>query len=96
MKPILHWSACAASAGAGTSGKEQGRVSFPTESHRRAQGRSFGRRGTSSDWAYPPLALFFRSLASFSISSVFLTMRTENTSVVVVFWSSSRSWPVSW
>src|SRR6059058_2130026 len=46
--------------------------------------------------AYPPLALFLRSLASFSISSVFLTMWTESTSVVVVFWTSSRNSLVNW
>src|SRR5437762_14074328 len=46
--------------------------------------------------AHADLALDLRSLASFSMASVCLTMCTEKMSVVGVFWSSSRKSEESW
>ena len=44
MKPILHWSACAGSAGCGNE-REEGRVSFPTESDRLGSGQVLRQAG---------------------------------------------------
>jgi hypothetical protein len=48
------------------------------------------------DDLHPPWALPFSRFASFSICSAFLYIRTENTSVVVVFCNSSRNSRVNW
>ncbi len=44
MKPILHWSACAGSAGCDNE-REEGRVSFPTESDRLCSGQVLWQEG---------------------------------------------------